>query len=142
LLPTAGASLIVRDYRPEDLNAVKAIHAEMGMDYKLPDLNGPLFFVRKVCEHEGHVVAASMLRIEAECYLWCSGDPVQKMKAMELMQPELLGDAWLLGVENAVCWIPEAVEAKFAKRLDQLGWSRDRDGWHSYSRATERQRQL
>ena len=129
---------MIRDYRPEDYAAVKALHAESGIDYALPDLAGPLFIVKKVVEVDGRVVAACALRIEAETYLWCGGSPEDKMAAMLAMQPEILSDAWMLGIDNVVAWIPEAVEERFEKRLKQLGWARDRDGWHSWSRATER----
>lgn len=128
---------MVRDYRPEDFEAVAALHAEMGLDYKMPDLGSPLFLVRKVVEVDGKVTAACVLRIEAETYLWCGGAPEEKMAAMREMQPEILNAAWLKGIDNLVCWIPEAVEAKFEKRLGELGWKRDRVGWHSWSRKTE-----
>jgi hypothetical protein len=106
------------------------------MDYTMPDLAKPLFVVKKVVEVDGKVVAACALRIEVETYLWCGGSPEDKMDAMLAMQPEILEDAWMLGIDNLVCWIPEDVEARFEKRLKQLGWARDRDGWHSWSRAT------
>ena len=128
---------IVRDYRPEDFESVKALHEASGIDYKMPDLGAPLFLVKKVVEVDGKVTAACALRIECETYLWCGGEPADKMDAMLAMQPAILDAAWMSGIDNLVCWIPEDVEAKFEKRLKQLGWARDRDGWHSWSRATE-----
>lgn len=129
---------MVRDYRPEDFEQVKALHEASGIDYAMPDLSVPLFLVKKVVEVDGKVIAACALRIECETYLWCGGEPDEKMAAMLEMQPEILQDAWMFGIDNLVCWIPEAVEIKFEKRLKQLGWSRDRNGWHSWSRATSR----
>lgn len=127
---------MVRDYRAEDFEQVKALHEASGIDYTMPDLGAPLFVVKKVVERDGKVIAACALRIEVETYLWCGGEPDDKMTAMLAMQPDILQEAWLLGIDNLVCWIPEDVEARFSKRLKQLGWARDRDGWHSWSRAT------
>jgi hypothetical protein len=128
---------VVREYRPEDFAAVKALHEASGIDYAMPELAGPLFLVKKVVEVDGAVTAACALRIEAETYLWCGGGPEDKMAAMRAMQPEILDAAWMSGIDNLVCWIPEDVETRFEKRLKELGWSRDRDGWHSWSRPTE-----
>lgn len=128
---------MIRDYEPRDFEAVKALHDASEIDYAMPNLSHALFLVKKVKEIDGKVVAACAVRIEAETYLWCGGGPEEKMDAMLELQPEILNDAWMLGIDNLVCWIPEAVEVKFEKRLKQLGWARDRDGWHSWSRPTE-----
>jgi hypothetical protein len=129
----------VRDYAPADLPALQRIHEQMGLDYRMPDLNDPLFVVRKVLEVGGEVVGATVARVEFETYLWLDNalNPAEKNAAMHLLQPALLKDSRLLGAENLVCWVPENVEKKFAKRLAELGWKRDRDGWHTWSRSTE-----
>lgn len=128
--------IAIRDYRPEDFAAVKALHEASGIDYALPELSSPLFFVAKVREVDGVVTAALALRIEAEAYLWCGGRDRDKLQAMRELQPAVMAAAWLAGIDNAVCWIPEAVEARFSG-LAGLGWKRDRDGWHSWSRPTK-----
>lgn len=130
---------MIRDYRPEDLGAVKALHEASGIDYRMPDLASPLFLVKKVREVDGVVVGALALRIEAETYLWCSGGPQDKMDAMLELQPAMLDEAWTKGLDNVVCWIPREVEARFEKRLKQMGWEPSRDGWHSWSRDTRRE---
>lgn len=129
---------MVRDYRPADLAAIQRIHEQMGLDYRMPDLGDPLFVVRKVLEVNGEVVGATVARVEFETYLWLDGglSPAEKNAAMHLMQPALLKDCRLLGAENLVCWVPENVEKKFAKRLTELGWKLDRDGWRTWSRET------
>lgn len=129
---------MIRDYRAEDFEQVKALHEASGIDYKMPDLDAPLFVVKKVVEVDGRVVACCALRIECETYLWCGGGPEEKMDAMLAMQPEILEEAWLLGIDNLVCWLPQDIERRFEKRLKQLGWEPCRDGWHSWSRNTER----
>lgn len=131
---------ILRDYRPEDFEQIKAIHDQMGLDYRMPNLGDPLFVVRKVLVAGDRVVAASVARVEFETYLWLDQElsAREKNAAMELLQEKFLEECRLKGAENVVAWIPEHVEAKFAKRLTQLGWSRGRDGWHSWSRQTTR----
>ncbi len=108
-----------------------------GPDYRMPDLDAPLFVVKKVVERDGRLIACGALRIEAEGYLWCGGSPRDKMEAMAAMQPVALDAAWSLGIDNVVCWIPRSVESRFEKRLRQLGWEPGREGWHSWSRNCE-----
>jgi hypothetical protein len=127
----------VRDLIPEDYAQIQAIHSKMGMDYALPDLDSPLFLVKKVVTDEnGKVIGASVVRLEAECYLWVDPEfkPRVKMDAMLELQPEILRSAWAKGLENLVAWIPLWMEKKFRRRLLNLGWVRDRTGWQSWSR--------
>jgi hypothetical protein len=131
---------IVRNYRPTDFEAVKKIHEEGGIDYKTPDFNSPLFIVKKVVEFDGKVVCALLWRIEAETYLMLDkgewGDPAQKLEAIRLAQIDGLDDLWMQGIDNAVAFIPEHINKHFAKRLEQLGWKRGREGWIGWSRPT------
>jgi len=129
---------LIRDARPEDIDDIARIHQRMGLDYKMPNLESPLFLIQKVVERNGKVIAASALRLEAETYLWLSPDldALDKVEAMRGMQPAIVQDAWERGLDNLVCWIPEEVEKKFRRRLKTLGWQRDREGWHSWSRPT------
>jgi hypothetical protein len=131
-----GSEGVVRDYRTEDFEQVKALHEASGIDYQMPNLDGALFLVKKVVEVDGRVVACCALRIECETYLWCGGGPEEKMDAMLAMQPEVLDAAWMSGIDNVVAFIPNDVEARFEKRLRQLGWDRYRDGWHGWTRKT------
>lgn len=138
--PLVGAAAC-RDYLPEDLPQIKAIHEELGLDYRMPELGLPIFFVKKVLVAEGEIVGACVLRVEAETYLWLKrgswADAEDKKLAMGLLQAEVLDAAWRLGVPNVCAWVPRHVERFFAKDLKELGWSPDREGWHSWSRPTE-----
>ena len=128
----------VRDLKPTDCEELAKIHAKMGMDYEMPDLNSPLFLVKKVVTDEnGKVIGASVVRLEAECYLWLDPEiaPRTKMNCMLELQPEILRSSWEKGLENLVAWIPSWMEKKFRRRLHQLGWIRDRAEWHSWSRS-------
>jgi hypothetical protein len=129
----------VRDAQPEDFIAIEQIHAKMGMDYQLPDLGQPLFFVRKVTEDEsGQVIGACFLKIAAECYLWLDPDlaPKAKMETMQQMQPEVFRAAWMNGIDDIEARIPETIEQRFHKRLRQLGWTPNREGWHPWTAGT------
>lgn len=122
-----------------DLAQVQRLHEDMGIDYAFPDLGSPLFVIRKVAELEGRVVAASVFRIEAETYLWVDRreNPGEMFEIEKEMQKQMLSEAWSMGIECVVAWVPQHVEEKFAKRLKKLGWKRDREGWHSWSQPTE-----
>ncbi|HZP06798.1 MAG TPA: hypothetical protein VFB43_18000 [Terracidiphilus sp.] len=130
--------MIVRDATFEDSSTISEIHAAMGLDYRLPDLNSPLFFVRKVAERDGIVRGACFLRICAECYLWLAPEQTapDKMRTMEALQPEILRAAWAKGLDDIEARIPETLERRFHKRLTQLGWTANRNGWHPWSRET------
>jgi hypothetical protein len=132
--------MIIRDLQPSDLGHVAEIHAKMGMDYALPDLQSPLCLVQKVAtDDDGKILGISVLRLEAECYLLLDPELTARSKVdtMLNLQPEVLRSGWEKGLENVVAWIPEDVERRFQRRLKQLGWSRDRTEWHSWSRPLE-----
>jgi len=128
--------MLVRDANQGDFSDIERIHAEMGLDYKFPDLNSPLWFVKKVVEDKNGILGACFLRLTSETYLWLpkSLDPCAKMEAMMAMQPEVLQAAWAQGIDETEARIPEWMEQKFRKRLTQLGWSQDRPDWHPWSR--------
>jgi hypothetical protein len=133
---------LIRDYRIKDLRAVKAIHEKTQIDYKFPNIVSPLFLVKKVMEYNGEVVAACGLYIQVECYLWMDpgawADPETKMAAIELLDKQAMDAAWLKGVDQACLWLPPGME-RFGERLTQdLGFTKDRGGWVSYSKPTER----
>lgn len=128
----------VRDYRPSDLAAIKAIHDQTQIDYRFPDLNSPLFLVTKVYEVGGVVRAAGGVYIQLETYLWLDpsdwAEPDEKLDVIEALQIAGFRDSRLEGVDCAVLWIPPGME-RFGKRLTDMGWTQDRDGWISFSRS-------
>jgi hypothetical protein len=131
--------ITVRDATAEDYPAIQAIHREMGMEYELGAIESPLFLVRKVAvDDAGNVVGACLLRaaLETMLLLLPKLNAREKMTAMISMQPEVLADAWSLGLDSVEARIPIEVERRFQKRLCRLGWSRNRDGWHPWSRST------
>lgn len=129
-------SVNLRDFNENDRAQIERIHAHMGMDYRLPDISSPLMVARKCVTVDEEIVAACALRIEAETMLWVRPDidPRAKIVAIRALNHEILSAAWKMGLTSLVAWIPETVESKFRRRLNELGWKRDRSGWHSWSR--------
>lgn len=131
---------IVRDYRPSDFDAVKAIHEASQIDYQMPDLESSLWLVKKVIEVEGVIRAAAGMYIQTETYLWLDktnwADAEQKYAAIKVLDKKVMSETWMKGVDCAVLWIPPGMQS-FGKRLEELGFTRDRDGWVSYSKPTK-----
>ena len=127
---------MIRDYRPEDLPAIKEIHKTQGFDYSLGDLDNPLFLVKKIREVNGRVVSAMFLRISAETFLVTAGSPVEKGRAIEELQPEVLREAYEKGLPDIFCVIPPEIEYSFSPVMERMGWSRDRD-WPMFSRSLD-----
>jgi hypothetical protein len=132
--------MIVRAYKPSDRDAIEKIHARMGMDYRLPDLEGPDASYVQVVEEYGMVIGASMNRVIAESYVWIDPtlDPRDKFTAIRLGQAAMLQEARKRGWRECIAMIPEFMEKKFQKRLKQLHWSPQRDGWNLWGREVSR----
>jgi hypothetical protein len=134
-------NVAVRDFTLADLPRVKELHERMGLDYRLPDLESPLFIIRKVVEVDGEIVAITAARVEAELYLFVDhevADPEQRWEALKILNKAVLDEAyWEKGLNNVVLWCPVEIEKSFGKRLKELGFSRDREGFHSWSRETK-----
>jgi hypothetical protein len=131
--------MIVRNPNTDDLEQIERIHRDMGMDYSLPQLDHPLFIVRKVTtDGEGNVLGACFLRLTAETYLWLDPkiDARQKVHVMETMQPVVISEAYNKGLDDIEARIPESIETRFRKRLERLGWTKNRSGWFPWSRQT------
>lgn len=133
--------MIIRDYLPSDLEDIKRIHAMKGIDYQLPDLDQPLFIVKKVVEVNGKVVMALGAYIQVETYLFVDpgpwAKPKEKLEILNRLQNEFLKGLWLKGVDCAVAYVPQEIEKHFGKRMTQLGWSKNRDQWFTWGRSTK-----
>lgn len=131
---------IVRNYKPSDFDAIKSIHDQSEIDYEMPCIDAKLFVVKKVLEVDGVVRAAVGFRLEVETYLWLDksnwGDGEQKMYALKALQAESLHALMIKGIDTCVCWVPNNIDKFFYKRMLDLGWNKDRSGWHSWSRHT------
>lgn len=135
-------SRVVRDYLPSDLETVQALHEATGIDYKLPNLESPLFLVKKVVEVDGVIRGVGGLYIQVECYLWLDrtdwGSDREKMEVVEELDTACMDAAWLQGIDCAVMYVPPGLE-RFADYLvTHCGFERNRDGWVTYGKMTGR----
>lgn len=132
--------MIAEDLTPDMYADALDLHARSGIDYKLPDLKSHTLLVKKaVTDSTGNLMGFCVLRLTAECMLTLGPDlrPEEKMEVMTTLSPVVIGEAWRLGLDDVMATIHEGVEKRFTKRLGELGWSKDRDGWALWSRPTE-----
>jgi hypothetical protein len=67
--------MLIRQYTPADLDALRRMHARQGFDYAFPDLADPIFVSKLVVEDDdGHAVMASLARLTCEMYLLVDRD--------------------------------------------------------------------
>lgn len=127
--------MTVRDYDPADKADIEKLHSLMGMDYKFPDIDQPLFLVKKTCVNDkGEVVGTAFLRLQAEAYLIVSQDldSEEKMDVISQLSPALDEAAYSQGLDDIVAYIPQEIELKFSKRLYRLGYAKIRQGWNCW----------
>jgi hypothetical protein len=132
--------VLIREYQPEDLDALRAIHAAQGFAYAFPDLSDPLFVAKLVLAEDGtdqgKVAGAALLRLTAEAYLLLdprSGTPRERWRQLLTLHAAAERDAWQRGLEDVHAWLPPAIARKFGRLLERLGWVRD-DVWTPYCR--------
>jgi len=128
---------VIRDFRPDDIPALKRIHAAQGHSYPFPDLTSPQFAGIMVAVDENDVpVQAIACRKTVEVYFF--GDPTWKTPGWRLETFRRLHlaahDLMLrLGYTDAHCWVPPAVEKAFGRRLQMIfGWKKS--VWQCFSK--------
>jgi len=125
---------MIRDFSPSDRQALEEIHEASGFDYTFPDLDDPLFVVKKVSDESGvhHGIA---VKIEATVYLWVDarhGTPLDRWLQIQELVEAAKKEAWEKGLDTLTCVVPPEIEKRFAKRLKQIGMERDRN-WPKFS---------
>jgi hypothetical protein len=135
----AAPTKVIRDYRASDYDAVKAIHEASGINYKMPNLSSPLFVVTKVVEIDGVVIGVCGAYLQAELYLWLSkddwGTPQEKLEVVKDLDRATLSALWDKGIDQCVLYLPPGMDS-FRKRLEDLGYKPNRDGWVCFSKET------
>jgi hypothetical protein len=126
---------MIRNYTPEDSYKLQEIHRKTGLDYRFPDLESPLFFVKKVAEDESGIRGAAVLKICVETMLLLGdGHPKERFEIIKSLQDAVCAEAYMKGLGEIYADVPEI---GFDKRLRQLGWEKDRPGWHLWTRSTK-----
>jgi hypothetical protein len=133
--PKNNTPLIVRDYIPADLSALRLIHARQGFDYKFPDLADPIFVSKLVMQDEhGDILMASLARLTCEAYFLLdpdAGSPRERYSRLVALQERAAKDLERKGLDDAHAWLPPSIAKRFGRRIEQLGWIRD-DKWTPY----------
>lgn len=125
--------MILREYAETDLDRITGMHKDSGLGYTLPSMD--TFFSRRVIESGGQVQMVSLLKLTAEAYLICDPNwrnPAWRMEALRQLDAVSNSDAHHAGVVEAVAFIPPSVEKRFRRRLERMGWNRNKPSWHSY----------
>ncbi|MGA3294316.1 MAG: hypothetical protein ABSE45_10095 [Candidatus Acidiferrales bacterium] len=137
--------MLVREYTPADLDALRRMHASQGFDYGFPDLADPIFISKLVVEDDdGRAVMASLARLTCEMYLLVEREgegnrrPEKsgpRERYAHLLALHRAGERDLLarGLDDAHAWLPPPIARRFGRRLETLGWIRD-DAWTPYCR--------
>lgn len=126
----------VGELQPGDKEAIEQIHDAMGFDYKMPDLDAPQFVAKQVVKKGDRVLGAAGLRLQAEAYLWL--DPSLSVgvryKVVHALAFALAREAWRVGLDCVVAYIPPGLPATFKKLLNKLGWTPSRSGWEPWGK--------
>lgn len=141
--------MLVREYQPSDLDALRRMHAQQGFDYPFPDIGDPIFVSKLVVEDEsGRVVMASLARLTCEMYLLMertdargtsgqgrsgAGNPRERFDRLLTLHAAGERDLLARGLDDAHAWLPPQIAKRFGRRLETLGWVRD-DAWTPYCR--------
>lgn len=122
-----------------DKAQIEALHKKMGFDYKMPDLDSPLFVTKKVIKEGERVLGAAGLRLEAEAYLWLDPSlPIGvRYKLVHALAFALAREAWRVGLDCVVAYLPPGLPRSFQKLITKLGFSRLREGWEPWGKSIE-----
>ena len=135
--------MLVREYTPADLDALRRMHARQGFDYGFPDLADPIFVSKLVVDdNDGRAVMASLARLTCEMYLLVdreesemgrAGNPRERYTRLLTLHRACECDLLARGLDDAHAWLPPPIARRFGQRLEALGWIRD-DAWTPYCR--------
>lgn len=135
--------MLVREYTPADLDALRRMHARQGFDYGFPDLADPIFVSKLVVEDDdGRAVMASLARLTCEMYLLVdredgetgrAGNPRERYARLLALHRAGERDLLSRGLDDAHAWLPPPIARRFGHRLESLGWVRD-NLWTPYCR--------
>jgi hypothetical protein len=126
----------LRDYESGDYPVVKAIHDATEIDYSFPDIESPLFLVKKAIEDDSGVVrVCGAAYVQCEVYLWMDptdwADASDKLTAIMALDGAVLHECYLRGISEVVLYLPPNMD-RFGERLEDMGWQKNRAGWYCY----------
>lgn len=121
---------MIRDYDKRDEETLKTIHEASGFDYQFPDLDDPLFVVRKTVEEDGKLVQGLLVKLQGEVYLFVDhgwSTPEERWQRVVELTEEAKKAAWEKGLDSLVCVVPPEIAKSFEKRLVQIGMTKTRE---------------
>ena len=127
--------IVIKSYTAAHLAEIERIHREAGLPPEcMPNLENPLFFLRKIVDDNGKVAMASFLKLTAEAFLLVDHaheSPEWRWAALQKLTAATLHEAAVKGVADVTAWPPPEVEKSFGSRLEALGFKKS--PWPSYS---------
>jgi hypothetical protein len=113
----------IREYKPEDLAAIKKLHE--GHDFDLPNLMHPLVIVKKcLVDDDERVRMAAFGRLHISAILAVDptyATPELRLEAVKELQKDMDATAAKFGLDIATT----QADGRFAERLkEDLGWTR------------------
>lgn len=118
--------IFVRPYTEADLEEIKTLHKEQGLDYELPT---ELLPASAVIEENGKITHALLLRMTSEAY-WLF-DPKtqtrrQRLGRMLMLRKEVSFVAKQIGLEDVHAWLPPQMSENKCMNatLLKIGWER------------------
>ncbi len=126
----------IREYAPADVDALQRMHAKQGFAYPSPNPGDPEFVSKIVLEDDGGApVMATLARLTCEMYLLAdpaAGTPCERYARILALHGAVSTDLYKRGLSDAHAWLPPQIAARFGRRLETMGWTRD-DQWTPYS---------
>ena len=98
-----------------------------GFRYPLPDFNSPLCAVLGASEKNGKMIAAGLIKLIGESYLFLDSEarPAEQVRAaMEIQEALELDARAVLGLDHLICALPPNVNKEFLKQIPRLGWQK------------------
>lgn len=128
---------MIREFRPEDIPALRAIHQAQGNSYPFPDLTSPQFVGIVVAVDENDVpVQAIAARKTVEVYFlrdpkWST--PAWRLEVFRKLHLAAHNKMLELGYTDSHCWVPPEVVKAFSRRLTKIfGWNKS--VWQCFSK--------
>ena len=127
----------VREYTDSDLDEIKRIHGDSGLEYDFPDTPSQVFFSRRVVSDGSGIGMAAFLRLTAEAYLvanprWRTA--AWRGHALTQLHRVCHGDAVSQGVQEVNAFLAPPIVKKFGRRLERMGWKKYQDEeWRCFS---------
>jgi hypothetical protein len=127
----------IRAYETADLEQLRKLHEKQGLGYAFPDLDDGTFVVGAVgCDEQGTAKLGAFLQVTAQAYLLMDGGhgtAMERWRTLLGIHERIRREAERLGFADVQCWLPPELKGvkRFAKRLEELGWSEDK--WRNFT---------